>query len=287
MLIGGVCAIVALLAVSTAAGIVNRPPSTQDVAAEVAGQVPGDGALAPLTAAAEQFVRAYLTVAPGPEAEQQRRWLLNSLTGGAGAAWVASDDTSAQSVVSGPSLALPPAPSGTYPGTTNLVYQARVQAADGTISTVVLSVPTAVDDSAQGIVVAPPAWLPPLAAVAPDLQSADSDSSVVAAATPNVEQFLKAWAAAGPSAADEAMTQLEAFLAPDATMYTRLGMDGAVQLAGLSDLLLAPVAEGSADVQGTATVVWRTPAAGSFRQSYSLQLRQEAGKWLVQRIGVL
>jgi hypothetical protein len=290
LILGGVGTVVVLMAANTVIGLVNRAPSTSDLVAAVSAQIPGDGSLAAATSTGEQFLRAYLSSANTPAAVLQRKEILDSLSHGEGSAWVASTPSetgTTQSIVSGPSLIFPPVPSETLPGVVTATYQVWLADPSGARTRLTVSVPVALDDKSRAIVAAPPSIIPTGDAKTPDLPEVPNDSETATAVRPNLEQFLKAWAAGGPDAAPEVTTQLNAFLAPDATFYTSRGLGGLVTFDAISDLKLAPPAPGSPLADGQVTVVWKRPTGETYQQTYALSVEQAAGKWLIHRIGSL
>lgn len=291
LVIGGVCTIVVLLAGHTAYTVLQGSPSAADVAAVVSQSIPADGYYSSEITVGEQFLRAYLNSANTPEAREARARVLDALTNGQGSDWVVtpgekSEDVT-QTVLDGPALIQPPRPSETVPGADTLVYSAWVTDTTGVSQQMVFSVLVARDEHGFATVIAPPSLLPQVPAIAPDLPAAPNEEGTADAVSPNLEQFLKVWAQAGPNADKDTLTQLNAFLAPDATFYTSTGLSGTVAYVNLSNLKLARTAENSPVATGTVNVTWQRPTGETYTQAYSLEVENVNDKWLVRRIGSL
>lgn len=286
ILISGVYVVVGLLAINAVINVVNRPPSSEQVASEVSSLVASDGALSSIIGTGEHFLNAYFTVTPG--SEQNRDVLLNSLSGGNASGWVgAGRDARPQEVFLGPTLAYPPTPSSTYPGAFTLAYSVWVTTENSKPEQHLVSITVEPTENGRAVVVAPPALLPLPAVETPQSVDIETDANISQAATANLEQFLKAWAQASPDTQGEISTQLQAFMSPEASSNTRSGLGGVVSFESLSNVRLAPTDDTGTQATGTVQVRWKTPAGVQMVQSYSVDMVNIAGKWLVSRIGAL
>lgn len=286
ILLIGVYVVVGLLAVNALVSVFNRGPSTDDVAQQISTTIASDSSLAAIIGTGEQFLRAYYNI--NPSSETSRRAILEGLTGGNGGGWVATNkDATPQTVLFGPTLAYPITPSNTYLNAYTAAYTLWVSTDGGEPTQILVSVPIEVTEQGRGVVVAPPALLPLPAVSSPVIPDIQNDTQLSDAATANLEQFLKAWSQASPNTTGEVSTQLQAFMAPEASINTRSGLGGAVSYVGVSDVRLAPIDESSTTLTGTVLVRWVTPAGVQMQQNYSIDMVNVAGKWLVSRIGAL
>jgi hypothetical protein len=266
------------------------PPTSADVANELANVITTDGGNAMPEAVGAQFLTAYLTISPDPEAQKRINTIINTLTAGEGSTWrqPASIDAVAQTVVSGPNLALPLTPSTTTPGALTGIYRAFIQiAGEDTPREVTYSVTTASGDTGIPVVTAPPALLILPEPSTPAPVSRNVDGAISAAAAPQITEYLKVWAAAGGDNTDPGVeTQLKAWLAPDADRMASIGLQGAFTLKALKTVELQAPAPGSVSTTGLIQVQWEAPGGNTFLQQYGITVSTApGGKLQINSIG--
>ncbi|HEX4621366.1 MAG TPA: conjugal transfer protein [Myxococcaceae bacterium] len=134
-----------------------------------------------------------------------------------------------------------------------------------------LSVPVALGPQGQLAVAGPPALVsPPAAATVAAPPEPDQDMPLSAQLQSSVAAFMAAWAASNG-------TNLGYYAAPNVYF---VGLGGADTFAGLDNLTV--YVGGATERDATATVRWKDRASGAtFQQTYRIQLRAAAGKWLV------
>jgi hypothetical protein len=275
--------------ISGAFQALNPAPSASEVAAAVT--VKGDTTFSGYEGAGSQFLTAYLTYSADPDEQVNLNSVLDTLTNNLGSGWRSQpqENPKSQIVIGSPALITPLIPSATIAGGVTGIYRVFIQTQGGKPKAVHYSV-TVVDADTGGTAVVP---VPPgfINASSPTLETAVDPGVVYSsdlgnAAAPGVTEFLKLWAQAGPDADPSVMTQLDAWLAPDATVFAKKGLAGAFTFGSLDNVQLEPFLPASDTTSGQVTVKWVDSAGRTSTQRYSITVKAtDTGGVQVTNIG--
>jgi len=277
-------------------GILTPPPSASDVASSVTEAIFADEQYSPFVSTGAQFLEAYLMPAVTREDADARTEQLSLLTAGLGGNWVSglTPERKVYRIVRGPYISGEPQPvsSVLVPRSVTIPFQVWIEAPDGTISRSQFSVTVASSVNADtGIftvyVPVPPSLVSTEPVEKQDRPETESEKDVSAAATPQLEQFLKQWAAFDPETATDAQkTNLASYLATGISRSAVSGLSGRVTLNSLDSVeLVSNNPENPTVADGLITVTWKdTSTEVLYAASYQVSMVNEANRWLLQSI---
>ena len=253
--------------------LTKKATPVEVLTAQVAAAINGNGF--PLVAGqafADQFAKQYLTYSPASKAARAdalKRYSPDSASGSWG--W---DGQGSQAVLNGPFAGDSPE----QQDPTHAIFTVAAQVTGG--NWIYLAVPVFTNGDYGFIVSAPPAFV-----TSPYLATAPQGAEVTGQADGDLAALLKRDLFDGPTgffaawaATDD--VSLKRLTTPDAQITVRNGLGGVVTLGKIQNVstLKAPGPERIAVV----SVVWTTPNAGSYTQSYKVTVRpDENGKYQV------
>jgi len=252
--------------------LLNPPPTAQEVATIVAGDIAGDSDLAAYEGVGAQFLQAYLTFAATEEDQKALDTVVADLSGGEGARWRATNtgsEPAPQKVLGAPTLVMPLQPSPTTPGAITGLYRIFVEQPGQAPAVAHYSVTMGTDERGLATVVGPPGYIN---VTLPEAVANEGvfDSNLASEASPAIIEFLKVWSQVGPDAPAETQTQLQAWLSADASGFARAGLDGAFTFNALRGVQLAPLQPGARSTDGLVTVEWLDAQGRLFTQRYAI-----------------